>query len=68
MVQLDHDEETGPKHGMYGTLEAEVEVEYTIKIFCFLKKALGPNMVHADSKGIIHGLWKGEMKCIGPKF
>ena len=24
-------------------------------------------MVHVDIKGIIDGLWKGEMKCIGPK-
>ena len=24
-------------------------------------------MVHVDNKGIIDGLWKGEVKCIGPK-
>ena len=31
VVQLDHDEETGPMHGMYGTLDAELEVQRTIK-------------------------------------
>ena len=24
-------------------------------------------MVHVDNKGIIDGLWRGEMKWIGPK-
>ena len=27
MVQLDHDEEVGPVLGMYGTLDAELEVQ-----------------------------------------
>ena len=31
MVQLDHDEEKGLMHGMYGTLEAVREVQDTIK-------------------------------------
>ena len=31
MVQLDHDDEMGPMRGMYGTLEAELEVQRTIK-------------------------------------
>ena len=31
MVQLDHDEEMAPMHGMYETLEAELEVQRTIK-------------------------------------
>ena len=31
VVQLDHDEELGPMHGMCGTLDAELEVERTIK-------------------------------------
>ena len=29
VVQLDHDEEMGPVHGMYGTLDAELEVQRT---------------------------------------
>ena len=33
----------------------------------FFLKAIGPIMVHVDNKGIIDGLWRGEMKCIGPK-
>ena len=73
MVQLDHDEEIGPMHGMYGTQDAELEVQRTIKraeltaFLCFLWKAIGPTMVHVDSKGIIDGLWRGHMKCIGPE-
>ena len=55
MVQLEHDEELGPMHGTYGTLEAGLEVQRTIKRG-LLKKV-----------GIIDGLWKGEMKCIGWK-
>ena len=31
VVQLDQDEELGPVHGMYGTLDAELEVQRTIK-------------------------------------
>ena len=31
MVQLDSDEEVGPLHGMYGSVEAEFEVQRTIK-------------------------------------
>ena len=31
VVQLDHDEEMDPTHGMYGTLDAELEVRRTIK-------------------------------------
>ena len=44
MVQLDHDEKMGPLHGMYGSVEAELEVQRTIKraeltaFLCLLKK------------------------------
>ena len=31
VVQLDYDEELGPSHGMYGSMEAEFEVQRTIK-------------------------------------
>ena len=34
---------------------------------CLLRKAIGSTMVHVDNKGIIDGLWKREMTCIGPK-
>ena len=73
MVQLDHDDEMEPMRGMYGTLEAELEVQRTIKraeltaFLCLLKKATGPTMDHVDNKGIIDGLWKREMKCSGPE-
>ena len=31
VVQLDYDGEWGPLHGMYGSMEAEFEVQRTIK-------------------------------------
>ena len=47
VVQLDHDEEVGPLHGMYGSMEAELEVQRTIKraeltAFSCLKSDWGP--------------------------
>ena len=54
VVQLDSDEELGPLHGMYGSEEAELEVQRTIKregltaFLCLLKKAIGPVKVHVD--------------------
>ena len=29
---------------------------------CLLRKASGPTVIHVDNKGIIDGLWRGEMK------
>ena len=52
VVQLGHDEEMGPMHGMYATLDAELEVQHTIQraeltaFLCLLRKAIGPMMVH----------------------
>ena len=60
-------------HGMYGTLDAVLEVQRTIKraeLAAFLglfRTAIGPTMVHVDNKSVVDGLWRGEMKCIGPK-
>ena len=73
MVQLDYDEDLAPLHGMYGSMEAELEVQRTIKrteltaFLCLLKKVIGPIQVHVDNKGIIDGLWRGEKKCVDPK-
>ena len=66
VVQLDYDGELGP-------MDAESEVQRTIKraeltaFLCLLKNIIGPIKVHVDNKGIIDGLLRGEMKCIGPK-
>ena len=55
---------------MYGSVEAEFEVQRTITraeltaFLCFLKKVIGPIKVHVDNKGIIDGLRKGEKECI----
>ena len=59
MVQLECDEELGPLHGMYGSMEAEYEVQRTIKraeltaFLCLLRKVCGPTKVHVDNKGMI---------------
>ena len=56
VVQLDYDEEMGPLHGMYASMEAEFEVQRTIKraeltaFLCFLRKVSGPIKVHVDNK------------------
>ena len=56
VVQLDCDEEVGPLHGMYGSMEAEFDFQRTIKsaeltaFLCLLKKVIGPIKVHVDDK------------------
>ena len=45
MVQLDHDEEMGPTHEMYGTLDAALEVQRTIK-----RAELTAFLVHLSGK------------------
>ena len=73
MLQLDYDEEMRPLHGMYGSMEAEYEVQRTIKravltaFLCLFRKVCGPIKVHVDNKGIIDGLRKGEKECILPR-
>ena len=48
VVQLDYDQEMGPLHGMYDSMEAEYEVQRTIKraeltaFLCLLGKVCGP--------------------------
>ena len=57
VVQLDCDEEMVPMHGMYGALDAALEVQRTIKsvelaaFFCLLGKVVGLTKVHVDNKG-----------------
>ena len=57
-MKPDHYEETEP---MYGTLDAELEVQRTIKraeltaLLC-----IGPTVVHVDNERIIGGLWSGR--------
>ena len=61
---LDYDEELGPLHGMYGSMEAEYEVQRTIKwaeLTAFLCHE-GP----CGHQGKIDGLRKDEKKCIKP--
>ena len=49
---VDYDEEMGPLHGMYGSMEAELEVQRTVKraeltaFLCLLKRVIEPIKVH----------------------
>ena len=64
MVPLDYDEEMGPLHGMYGSVEAEYDVQRTFKraeltaFLCLLRKVSGPIKVHVDNWRVIDGLRK----------
>ena len=66
----DSDEDMGPSHGMYGSVEAELEVHRTIKrteltaFLCLVRNVCGPIMVHVDKKSIIDGSRKGEKEGI----
>ena len=70
VVQLDYDEEMVPLHGMYGSMDAEYEVQRTIKraelaaFLCLLGKVCGPIKIHVDNKGIIDGLRKCVKECL----
>ena len=64
----------GPLHAMYGSVEAEFEVQRTVKraeltafLCLFLNRVIGPIMVHVDNKGIIDGLRRGTRECIKPR-
>ena len=50
MVQLDHDDEIGPLHGMYGSVEA-INMAVLTAFLCFLERVIGPIRVHVDNKG-----------------
>ena len=69
-MQLDIDGELGPLYGLYGSMEAELEIQRTIKraaltaFVCFLKRVIGPIKVHVDNKGIIDGLRKRDRECL----
>ena len=51
---------------MNGSMEAEYEVQRTIKraeltaFLCLLKKVIGPIRVHVDNKGITDWQWRGD--------
>ena len=70
---MDYDEEMGPLHGMYGSMEAEFEVQRTIKragltaFLCLLRKVCGPIKVQVGNKGIVDGLRGGAKECIEPR-
>ena len=71
VVQLDYGEEWESLYGMYGSMEAEFQVQHTIKsaeltaFSCFRERVIGP--IKVDNKGIIDGFWRGERNCIKPR-
>ena len=73
VVQLRHNEEMGPMHGLHGTLDAELVVQRAVKraeltaFWCLLGGIIDPITAHLDNKGIIDGLQSGDIKCIGPR-
>ena len=58
---------------MYGSTEAEYEVQRTIKraeltaFLCIVKNVIGLIKVHVDHKEIIYELRKGKKECIKPR-
>ena len=66
VVQLDCVADLGPLHGKYGPMEAEFEVQRTIKT-AELTAFLCPLKMHVDNKGVIDGPWRGERRCSDPK-
>ena len=63
VVRLDQDEEMWPMHGIFGSMNAELQVQRTkgaelTSFLCLLKKVLGSTKVHVDNQGIIDGLWR----------
>ena len=58
-------------HGVYGTLDADLEVQRTKKraeltaFLCHFRRIVGPTAAHVDNKGSVDVLWRGEMQCIG---
>ena len=69
VVQLEYDEETGPLHGMYGSMNVPRTIKRTelMAFLCLLRKVRGPTKVHVDNKGITDGLRKGEKVCVKPR-
>ena len=74
-MQLAHDEEMGPMHGMYGTLDADLEEqrahhqEGRVDSLPFVSPeglSVPPRLMWT-AKGIIDGLWREEVSCISPK-
>ena len=72
VVQLDCDGEMVPLSAMYGSMEAEFEVQRIKRaeltaFLCLLKKVIVPIKVHVDNKGIIDELRKEEKECSRPR-
>ena len=73
VVRRDHGEELGPMHGMYGTLDAELEVQRTTKraeltaFLCLLGRVYWPRHVSRGQQRY-HWWTVRRTKCMGPKF
>ena len=74
-MQLAHDEEMVPMHGMYGTLDADLEEqrahhqEVRVDSLPFVSPeglSVPPRLMWT-TKGVIDGLWREGVSCISPK-
>ena len=48
-------------------MERTIERAELTAFFCLLTRIVGPTTAQVDNKGIIDGLWRGEVKCVGPQ-
>ena len=46
--------------------DQEAEAELTASL-CLVKRIVGSTTAHLEKKGIIDGLSRGDVKCVGPK-
>ena len=74
MVQLDHDEEMWPTHGMYGTLLDDAFGGAALHrksgvhgVLVSLQGSYRSYLVFTLTTRVMDGLWRGEMRCIGPR-
>ena len=48
-----------------GFRDQEAEAELTASL-CLVRRIVGSTTAHGAKKGIIDGLWRGDVKCVGP--
>ena len=64
LCSFDTHEEMEPVRGMHGTLDAELEIQRTIKraglkaFLCLLRRIIAPATAHVDNKAFIDDLWR----------
>ena len=73
VARLNLDSNEGPLFGRHGTLQADLDVQRTIKaavliaFLSLLRRVTGPTTAHVDNNGIMDGLSRGEVECVESK-